>query len=295
MTIRVLITIPHVYHPQAGGQHQYGSTSANPEPRIQALTECLLALRSLDARHQTWFHYTDKPEPQSANQANPIHLDLHICTTSGLHLLDRLPVDPSAYYHHPTHCEPMFTGFECHAVLKQHLGQYDYYAYLEDDLILHDPQLFLKLAWFNACVGDGAVLQPNRFELVRSSQIKKVYIDPERECASGRIPGYAHNFQDNLTLTGKVMGEAIAFTRAGNPHSGCFFLNQKQMAYWANSDYFLDRDTRFFGPLESAASLGLMRTFRVYKPDPQNASFLEIQHFGEAWSQKLPNVILRYR
>jgi hypothetical protein len=52
------------------------------------------------------------------------------------------------------------------------------------------------------------------------------------------------------------------------------------MAQWANQTYFLDRDISFVGPLESAATLGIMKTFRIYKTSPEQASFLEIQHFG---------------
>jgi hypothetical protein len=38
---------------------------------------------------------------------------------------------------------------------------------------------------------------------------------------------------------------------------------------------FFDRDTSFIGPLESAATLGIMRAFRIYKPAPEHAAFLE--------------------
>jgi hypothetical protein len=59
------------------------------------------------------------------------------------------------------------------------------------------------------------------------------------------------------------------------------------MAYWAAQPHFLDRDTGFIGPLESAATLGIMRTFRVYKPAVENASFLEIEHHGTAFISQL--------
>lgn len=293
--MRVLVTIPHVFNPQSEGKASYGSLSQDPQPRIAALSQALSALRSFDNSSQFWFRYTDRLSTHQANQGMAIEIDIIICTTQGLHLLKEIPI-PSTYYHTRSFdCEPMFLGFECHGVLKEFLGKYDYYCYLEDDLIIGDAWFFHKLAWFNSCVHQGAVLQPNRFELTQKSEIKKVYIDPDRDCASGRISGFAHDFHDHVTLTGQVMGYSLQFIRAGNPHSGCFFLTQGQMTRWAQTNYFSDRDTRFFGPLESAASLGLMRTFRVYKPAPQNASFLEIQHFGEAWSQKLPQVILRYR
>lgn len=87
------------------------------------------------------------------------------------------------------------------------------------------------------------------------------------------------------------MGQDIIIKRAENPHSGCFFLNQKQMEDWASQAYFQKIDCRFFGPLESAATLGLARTFRVYKPAPENANFLEIQHFGHKWSEKIKDTV----
>jgi hypothetical protein len=52
------------------------------------------------------------------------------------------------------------------------------------------------------------------------------------------------------------------------------------MDSWAAKPYFLDRDTSFVGPLESAATLGVMKTFRVYKPAPETGAFLEIEHPG---------------
>ena len=41
---------------------------------------------------------------------------------------------------------------------------------------------------------------------------------------------------------------------------------------------FFDRDISFAGPLESAATLGIMKTFRIYKPANDNAGFFEILH-----------------
>jgi hypothetical protein len=86
------------------------------------------------------------------------------------------------------------------------------------------------------------------------------------------------------------LGTTITLRLAANPHAGCFFLTESQLARWASQPYFLDRAASFVGPLESAASLGLVRTFHVYKPAPENASFLEVQHYGQAWSQKLSRV-----
>jgi hypothetical protein len=50
------------------------------------------------------------------------------------------------------------------------------------------------------------------------------------------------------------------------------------MEKWASSPGFLDGDCSFAGPLESAASLGIMKTFRIYKGSYTNARFHEIRH-----------------
>jgi hypothetical protein len=76
------------------------------------------------------------------------------------------------------------------------------------------------------------------------------------------------------------MEQNVKFQRSLNPHSGCYFLNAEQLEYWTKQPHFLDRDCSFIGPLESAATLGMMKTFKIYKPSPANSNFLEIQHFG---------------
>jgi hypothetical protein len=289
--MNILVTIPHVFNPDGGGQ--YASLSANPQPRIVALTECLRALHGLYGAAQIYFHYHQHQLYKlPANQNPSVQLDIIICTTQGLHLLNQIPVSANFYQHQPMNCDPMLLGFECHGILKKNLGNYDYYCYLEDDLILHDPSFFQKLIWFNSFVEDTWVLQPNRFEWVKQpDSIIKNYIDPELLFKTGQPGEFAHYFKDHLTILGKVMGQDIVIKRAENPHSGCFFLNQKQMEYWASQHYFQKIDCRFFGPLESAATLGLARTFRVYKPAPENANFIEIQHFGDKWSEKIKDTV----
>ena len=50
------------------------------------------------------------------------------------------------------------------------------------------------------------------------------------------------------------------------------------MARWAEAPTFGDGDCSFAGPLESAASLGVMTNFRIHKPAAPHAGFLELQH-----------------
>jgi hypothetical protein len=59
---------------------------------------------------------------------------------------------------------------------------------LEDDLILHDPWLFTKLAWFNQHVGDDKLRMPNRFEYGAGPGLRKLYVEAvDQLAASSRV------------------------------------------------------------------------------------------------------------
>jgi hypothetical protein len=273
--MRLLFAIPH-YFASSATRGLYGSTGKDPAPRLRALTDCLAAIQQLFGRPQCIIDIARRTTTPS-NKAITSVADVVVCTTGSSHLLDHVRLSSAYFTHHSTSAEPKLLGYECHAVLRDRLGGYDFYCYLEDDLLIRDPWLFLKLRWFTGQFGDEALLMPNRFEVARDRIVHKAYVDgPLR-------PQVTSAFQDVTQmpkLEGDVMGTRVVFRRTLNPHSGCFFLNDRQMATWAEKPYFLDRAVNFIGPLESAASLGVMRTFRVYKPSPEIGSFLEIEHPG---------------
>lgn len=271
--MRILVTIAHFFRPD-GGKH--ASQRKDPRPRLQALTLSISALQQLFSQSQGMIDIARRLT-LPANQAHRHELDIVICTTQGHHLLDQLALPYHFYQHHPTQAEPLLLGFECQVVLRDCLGQYDYYCFLEDDLILHDPWFFAKLDWFTQQTGDLSILQPNRYEVSPSTLTCKTYIDGN---LAPKATALFQNVEEKPQLEGSFLGMTIQFLRALNPHSGCYFLNARQMEHWVSQPHFLDRDIRFVSPLESAATLGIMKTFRVYKPAPEQANFLEIQHFG---------------
>jgi hypothetical protein len=280
--MRILITIAHFFNPSNGGQ--YGS-QRKPQPRIQALTQCITNVHQLFGNQCIIDIAQRLAIPANLSQSHDI--DIVICTTQNCHLLEQIPVPSVFYKHYPTKAEPMLLGFECQAVLKECLGKYDYYCFLEDDLILHDPWFFIKLAWFTDLSGDLNLLQPNRYEVSISHIVRKAYIDGN---LAPRVTAKFQNVQEQLELLGKIMNTSVVFRRALNPHSGCYFLNTRQMHHWVKQPYFLNRDTSFIGPLESAATLGIMQTFKIYKP-VTHASFLEIQHFGTTFLSLIGNQV----
>jgi hypothetical protein len=266
--MRILVTIPHYF----GGGGRHGSLGGDPRPRARALAACLAALRSLFGRPQCVIDIAGRTT-RPANEPSAADLDVVVCTTGGRHLLAELPA--GGYEHRPTAAAPPLLGFESHAVLRERLGSYDYYCYLEDDLVPHDPWFFLKLAWFTANAGADKLLLPNRYECGGDSFVRKAYIDGD---LARKATAPFQDVNDSPRVVGKALGVSVVFRRARNPHAGCFFLSADQMTRWAAQPYFLDRDTRFIGPLESAATLGIMRTFKVYKADAEHAAFLEIEH-----------------
>jgi hypothetical protein len=272
--MRLLFAIPHYFDPEGSGNH--GSLRGDAAPRIQALADCLALLRQNFGRPQCEIDIVRRTTVPT-NQSTAVQLDIVVCTTGPEHLLDRLPLGPGYFVQHRTAALPRLLGFECHAVLRDRIGSYDYYCYLEDDLLMRDPWFFVKLRWFADQFGDEALLQPNRYELARDHIVHKAYVDGPLHPS---VTAHLQNVAEAPTLEGETLGRKIQFRRPLNPHSGCFFLNANQMATWAARPYFLERDTRFVGPLESAASLGVMRTFRIYKPALADGAFLEVEHPG---------------
>ncbi len=284
--MRLLVAIPHYVRPAGErryGERQHGALDAGPDPRVEALTACLTALHQLFHPARCLIDH-GRRVARVAPAAVPYALDVVICTTRGHHALDRLPALARYYTHRETDAEPELLGFACHDVLRDCLGSYDYYCYLEDDLVLHDPWFFVKLAWFGAAAGEDRLLQPNRFEAGLNYVVPKVYVDAD---LADHCTAPFQDVRDAPPVALDVLGQRVVFERARNPHAGCFFLSGRQMAHWVRQPHFADRRSRFIGPLETAASLGIMRTFKVYKAAPPHADFLEVQHHGTGYLAQL--------
>jgi hypothetical protein len=283
--MRILFTIPHYYRPrgQTDDGRKHGSVTRTAQIRVCALTACLTALRELFGPSQCVLQHVLKTA-RLIEPSEPALVDVVVCTTGNDHLLGQLTVPADWWEERASSAPSLLLGYECHAVMRQRLGGYDYYCYLEDDLLLADPWLFRKLAWFGSRFGEGKLLQPNRFEAGPHAPVRKIYVD-------GDLPPQCTTaFQDirvEPELAAEVVGSPVVFRRTSNPHAGCFFLSAAQMEHWARQPYFLDRAASFIGALESAATLGIMRTFQVYKPALENGDFLEIRHHGTAYLEMI--------
>jgi hypothetical protein len=282
--MRILFAIAHYQKQSPEGL--YGSVAQSPEARAAALREQITSIHAIFGRSQCLIEH-HRRRTLTVNDRDNNFVQIAICTTQGHHALEHIykVEDRRAFHHVETGATPMLLPFECHALLGNNLEyDYDFYCYLEDDLIFHDPLFFQKLQWFVKHAGDDCLLLPNRFEFGLGYGFRKGYVDGP---LIARATEKWQNVNDRTTIRGNCLDRGVDFTKTLNPHAGCFFLTKNQMQHWASRPWFLDRDTSFIGPLESAATLAMMKTFRMYKPAPANAGFLEIQHYGDIHLKKI--------
>jgi hypothetical protein len=277
--MRLLFALAHYFQPKPSGF--YGSEGADPTRRTAAVATAIASL------HQTFGAKQGLLDGQArvahpANDPEATEVTVVACTAKGLHLVPHLEKAAGGLFtHRPCDRDPKFLGLECRAALADGIGRYDWFGYLEDDLMLLDPLFFHKLAWFRQVAGADAVLQPNRYEVAVGQPLHKVYIDGNMADAS-QSPKF-QNVADRPVVEGEAFGRRYVFKRVNNPHSGTFFLDAQQMAHFVKQPDFQAEESGFAGPVESCATLGIMRHFRVYKPARVNAGFLEVRHLNNRY------------
>ncbi len=254
----------------------YASLAGDPRRRALFLQSCLDHLTAHFCSSHFEFDNSTGLVGAALNQSpSRWQLKIVICTTQGQHALQHVLL-PTEAEHRETNVAPQELGFACHVEMARLIDQFDYFCYLEDDILIPDPWFFDKQLWFNESFGDDCILQPNRYEFFRDRY--KIYVDgpiPESLTSRHLVD------RNNMELTGRFLQQTLRFVRSPNPMSACFFLRADQFHRWAQSTIFNNRDSSLLSPLESAQILGPLKLFRVYKPARDNADFLEVIH-GDA-------------
>jgi hypothetical protein len=276
--MKIIFAIPHFYLQLANGG--IGSTRSSPEARAACLKRCVASLWQTFGARQGLVVSGEPPRRSNGSLAAELHIVL--CTSGPHHLAERLPA--GVVQHYKCKVSPPELGFACHRFLRSVLGQFDYYCFLEDDIEITDALFFKKLAWFSESFGNDVLLQPNRFELSPMGPIFKLYLDGDTRNRDHSLPHQDITIRPKLTAQG--FGGEWVFQRVRNPHSGGFFLNQEQMTHLAKQSDFGRYTSEFVTPLESAATLSIMRHFRTYKPARENAAFLELHHLGQRFLRR---------
>lgn len=277
--LRILIAIPHYFGPPTLPVTHRSTVSdhhvaARRKQRAGVLRQTIMGIHQSIGMDQ-YVMQLDKRRTEAANRAYRVQVRIVVCTVDGLHLIDDLRLPVGRYEHRVVDQPPTELGFACREVLRDLLDQADWFGYMEDDLWIHDAAWIDKLAWFQSFAGEDALLMPNRFERSEGPLACKAYVDGD---LAERLTMKFQDLRDRPVLNASVLGRELSFVRAKNPHAGCFFVSQKQLQRWTSQQSFSVRDSAFIGPLESAATLGAMRSFRIYKPATDNAAFFEIEH-----------------
>lgn len=275
--MKVAFLIPHVFRGDDSGSLHGSSWEHARETRSQIFDQVIFQIHSLWGRRHTAL---DGPELKILAGANPFAVDFEIFvfTTGDLHLLDNLATRHMVT-HIATEAEPMLVGFECAKWIRDHLNEYDYYFYLEDDLLIHDPLFLIKIENFNRLVAGSlpnAVLQPQRYELSLLAADPNVIKDIDRLYIDYANRDLTPPVGPPITLT--FLGISIEFEPALNPHSGCYIISNRQAEMVVAHPDFLTLGKMYDFPLDTAATAFIAQALTVYKPARQSLSFLEIQH-----------------
>jgi hypothetical protein len=206
------------------------------------------------------------------------NLSIVVKTVADRHITPYLPdyQIPCIHVQEEPDCEPMFIGFRCQDELVKRIDEFDWFLFIEDDIILQDSYLIEKLEKFSTkCGSQRSVLLPNRYELW---EVTKRYIDLIID------PEMAWNNLSSINI------EGVKFAECTNPHAGFYCLSKFQMKLWRESGRELkDKDLGFGGPRECAATYSLLECFSLYKPHLSNLHFFEVRHYDTKYSQLYPD------
>jgi hypothetical protein len=276
--MRALVAIPHYFRPRGDDARHDSLRPAARRERARGLATAILRLHELfGADHLAARHQLGAATP--ATNPERMRLDIVVCVQEGAHLLDELPCPGALYHRQLASGDPELLGFAAHRVLAAQRGRYDWYAYLEDDIVVEDPLFFRKLAFFNAAfptrLEPPPLLQPSRYDSpadgdpTRLLGAERLYPDLEASPAPLR-PG--------PTVRLELLGRHFTLEPCRHPHAGCFFLDAAQMERLAASPAFLDLGRHWVTWLDTAASLAIAHAFTIYKPAADSLSFLEVRH-----------------
>jgi hypothetical protein len=277
--MRTLIVMPHFFKGTLETAVNRSTQAGAEAERLRALVASISSLHQalggstygLDHGQRTaWPMLPEKPHA----------LDIVIVTTGEDHLVHKLAPLQRMFRHQATAADPKMLGFEGHKLLREARGHYDYYGYVEDDVVIVDPLFLRKRRLFDRQFGAQALLQPNRYEASPVGPVTKLYVDYR---LAPHVTARYQDTADEPRLEMPFLDETITFERTSYPSAGCFFLSDAQLAVLVDGPHFLDGDVSYLSPLDSAVTLSVMKTFRVYKPVLAQAWFLEVLHASPRW------------
>jgi len=153
-------------------------------------------------------------------------------------------------------------------------------GYLEDDLLISDPEFFAKILSLDQNNDQNYAFLPHRCEHIPGRGDVILSGDPD-----GGRPDLFWDTGETINIPWPLGNRR--FYRATNPHSGCYFLSRRQAL--AVRDFWVQKNWRpdwnLSGPLEQAGSGMLLPVMRVMKPVPEHYRFLMVRHQDNLWER----------
>ncbi len=175
MVTRLLVTIPHYFgKPLLKSTH--GSSSQAADRRLSILTRTITAIHQTLGSSQVMMQIS-QGRTEQANSLTNCEITVILCTSARDHLVEQLQLSQGRYEHVVADIVPTHLGYACHDQMLQLASDFDWFMYLEDDLLVLDPMYLEKSRWFLELAGEDCVLQPNRFEANHRTLANKAYVD----------------------------------------------------------------------------------------------------------------------
>lgn len=173
--------------------------------------------------------------------------------------------------------DPMLVEFDSYDLFLENVKKYDYFFFLEDDIIINDALWMHKIDYFNTEINDPSILLfPHRYEYDNGV---KFYND---QIMHSTMESDRYRYAEWSTI--KIGG--IKFCQYENPHAAIHCLTRKQVEYWSQKGNPLRNVVTAFGTLESAATFNLYHAFSIYKPHPECLGYLEVRHLGNKYMKQ---------
>ena len=145
--MRLLVVTHHFFDADPSGAPKDFLSRVDPLARIAAVNAMFVSFHRYFGPRR---HGPDPKRSLPGDETSERVLDFIFLQVPNKGILEYIGIDPSLYTVELWDGPPMQLGFETQRVLRDRVGGYDYYAVVEDDMVLHDPLFFEKLAWFEA-------------------------------------------------------------------------------------------------------------------------------------------------
>lgn len=280
--MRVLLTIPHVFAPREGSLYS-SQTEAKRSIKSRALEQATIGNLCRHGR-ANWIHASlGKRKPVVTRQleaAMGIDLCIHLFTPNTATLADTLPSHSKLKRINPCLDDHLLMPLAASRHTLEQADKYDMVGYMEDDLLIEDPEFFHKIYRLVELTGGEYAFIPHRCEMIPGKGDVILSGDPD-----GGRPDLFWATGERLKLQWPMGNRE--FYRATNPHSGCYFLTSGQARrvhhYWEERQWH--SEFQLAGPLEQAGSGLLLPLLKIMKTIPRDYRFLMIRHQDELWKR----------